>query len=303
MSGAAGASGRPQDPSESDQPQGVSPPPAEIDDPGYTYIKWMPSPDWPGVVEIVLNRPRIHNALNRSTYAELDDAFERAGSSDAVRAVLLRGEGKSFCAGFDLNEHSELGEMTVIERWNRVQHTRGILKRIWECPVPVVGAVHGYCLGGGFALSMQADLVIAAEDAVFGEPEIKISAVPQPGLLWFTALRHAKEILMLGERFDAATAERYGIVNRVVARDGMLSLARSWAGALAGYAPEIMSLAKRTINKSTQMSGYDLALDWGRDLLLVSDLMETETRQQYEERRDRDGLSASLKWVEEQGRA
>ena len=73
-------------------------PPGEPEDPGYTYIKWVPSPDSPGVVEIVLNRPRIHNALNRATYAELDDAFGRAGSSDAVRAVLLRGEGKSFCA-------------------------------------------------------------------------------------------------------------------------------------------------------------------------------------------------------------
>ena len=218
-----------------------------------------------------------------------------------MRAVLLRGEGKSFCAGFDLNEHAELGELTVTERWNRVQHTRGILRRIWECPVPVVGAVQGYCLGGGFALSMQADLVIAASDAVFGEPEIKLSALPQPGLLWFAALRHAKEILMLGERFDAATAERYGIVNRVVDRAEMLPLARSWAGALASYAPEIMRLAKRTINKSTEMRGYDLALDWGRDLLLVSDLMETEARQQYTERRDRDGLSASLKWVGDQG--
>ncbi len=277
------------------------PPPGETEDAGYSYIEWLPSDDPPGVVEIVLNRPRIHNALNRATYAELDDAFGRAGSSDDVRAVLLRGEGKSFCAGFDLNEHAELGELTVTERWNRVQHTRGILRRIWECPVPVVGAVQGYCLGGGFALSMQADLVIAASDAVFGEPEIKLSALPQPGLLWFAALRHAKEILMLGERFDAATAERYGIVNRVVDRSEMLPLARSWAGALAGYAPEIMRLAKRTINKSTEMRGYDLALDWGRDLLLVSDLMETEAREQYTERRDRDGLSASLKWVRDQG--
>ena len=279
------------------------PPPGEADDPVYSHIKWERRPDSPGVVEIVLNRPRIHNALNRATYAELDDAFGRAGSHDDVRAVLLRGEGKSFCAGFDLNEHSELADMTVIERWNRVQHTRGILKRIWECPVPVVGAVQGYCLGGGFALSMQADLVIAASDATFGEPEIKLSALPQPGLLWFAALRHAKEILMLGERFDAATAERYGIVNRVLPRSEMLPLARSWAHALAGYAPEIMSLAKRTINKSTQMQGYDLALDWGRDLLLVSDLMETETRRQYEERRDRDGLGASLEWMEQQGPA
>ena len=106
---------------------------------------------------------------------------------------------------------------------------------------------------------------------------------------------------MLGERFDAATAERYGIVNRVVAREEMLPLARSWAEALAGYAPEIMSLAKRTINKSTQMRGYDLAVDWGRDLLLVSDLMETEARQQYEERRDREGLGSSLKWMKDQG--
>lgn len=277
------------------------PPPGETEDAGYSYIEWLPSDDPPGVVEIVLNRPRIHNALNRATYAELDDAFGRAGSSDDVRAVLLRGEGKSFCAGFDLNEHAELGELTVTERWNRVQHTRGILRRIWECPVPVVGAVQGYCLGGGFALSMQADLVIAASDAVFGEPEIKLSALPQPGLLWFAALRHAKEILMLGERFDAATAEHYGIVNRVVDRSEMLPLARSWAGALAGYAPEIMRLAKRTINKSTEMRGYDLALDWGRDLLLVSDLMETEAREQYEERRDREGLSASLKWVRDQG--
>ena len=277
------------------------PPSDETEDSGYSNIKWVHSGDSSGVVEIVLNRPRIHNALNRETYAEIDDAFGRASSDDDVRAVLLRGEGKSFCAGFDLNEHSELGEMTVIERWNRVQHTRGILKRIWECPVPVVAAVQGYCLGGGFALSMQADLVIAASDAAFGEPEIKLSALPQPGLLWFTALRHAKEILMLGERFDAAAAERYGIVNRVVARDEMLPLARSWASALAGYAPEIMSLAKRTINRSTQMRGYDLAVDWGRDLLLVSDMMETETRQQYVERRDREGLSASLKWMRDQG--
>lgn len=277
------------------------PPPGEVEDPGYTYIKWLPSGDSPGVVEIVLNRPRIHNALNRSTYAELDDAFGRAGSDDDVRAVLLRGEGKSFCAGFDLNEHSAMEDMTVIERWNRVQHTRGILRRIWECPVPVVAAVQGYCLGGGFALSMQADLVVAASDAAFGEPEIKLSALPQPGLLWFAAVRHAKEILMLGERFDAATAERYGIVNRVVARSEMLPLARSWATALAGYAPEIMSLAKRTVNKSMQMQGYDLALDWGRDLLLVSDMMETETRQQYVERRDREGLGASLKWMRDQG--
>lgn len=250
-----------------------------------------------GVAAITLSRPEKLNALTAVIWEELDRVLSALQCDSAVRALLLCGEGRAFCAGFDLKASSEEEDSGVFEQWEGIQRQHDIMLRLWDFPKPVVAAVQGYCLGGGYELANLADLIIAADDAVFGLTEMRYSLVPKPNTVWLVGARKAKEILLLAEKFDAWEAQRIGLINRVVPRDQLEAEARRMAVKLARMPEETMRMTKRIINKAIDAQGFRETGDWGWDLFLLSKLTETKLRAEFDKIGSEQGMKAAFQWI------
>lgn len=177
------------------------------------------------VATVTLNRPAARNALDEATARLLLDALLKVEQDDAVRVVVLRGAGEHFAAGGDVKTFARLLREEIPERRQAILEElvgvvhEGVLA-LRRMPKPVLASVRGATAGGGFSLMLAADLVLAAEDAVFTLAFCHIGTSPDGGSTWhlprIVGLRRAFEIALLGDRFDVATAERLGLVNRVV---------------------------------------------------------------------------------------
>ena len=251
------------------------------------------------VATIMLSRPDKLNALTVHIWDELEQALDQAVRDKEVHAILLCGEGRAFCAGFDLEQSTADGKSEVWGQWDGLQAQRAQMMKLWDCPKPIVAAVQGYCLGGGYELMSLADLVVAADSAVFGETEMRYSLMPQPNTLWLCGLRHAKEIMLLADKFGAEEAWRIGLVNWVVPEAEMMDKARSVAGKLARMPGETMRMTKRVINKALDAQGYRIMGDWGWDLFLLSKLMVTELRKEFDRIGEEQGMKAAFRWMNE----
>src|SRR5438128_1305042 len=170
-----------------------------------------------GAVGIVtLNRPQALNALNAALVAELGAAFDDLEADPAIGAIVLTGNDKAFAAGADIKE---MAEKTYIEAYSEDFITRG-WERVAQCRKPVIAAVAGFALGGGCEVAMMCDIVIAAETARFGQPEITLGTIPGAGgtqrLTRFVGKAKAMDLCLTGRMMDAAEAERSGLVSRIV---------------------------------------------------------------------------------------
>lgn len=231
------------------------------------------------VAWIMMNRPKFHNAQNSQMTYALDDAFARAVNDDAVRAIVLGGEGKHFSAGHDIGTPGRDTDMAFERRLLREDHTQkpgaaflytreqeqylGMCRRWRDCPKPTIAMVQGACIAGGLMLAWVCDLMIASEDAFFQDPVIRMGI---PGVEYFAHAfelppRVAKEFLLLGERMPAARAESFGMVNRIVPRDELRAATEDWAAKLADKPPMGAWLTKHAINHVEDLRGKHAALD------------------------------------------
>jgi 2-(1,2-epoxy-1,2-dihydrophenyl)acetyl-CoA isomerase len=193
------------------------------------------------VLEIVLNRPEVLNAVDRDTIAALAAAAAEAAEDRAARAVLLRGAGTHFCAGGDIGMFGEMIRLSPEERRNTlyrvVDALHPLLVRLRHMPKPVVAAVQGAAAGFGLSLVLAADLAIAAEDAVFTCGYIHLGTTPDGGMTallpGIVGLKLAAELTMLGERFGAPRALALGLVNRLAAPERLQAEAEALAAGLA----------------------------------------------------------------------
>ena len=193
------------------------------------------------VFEITLNRPEILNAVNRETIAALAAAVAEAGDDRTSRAVLLRGAGTHFCAGGDITMFAELIRLTPAERqkalYGIVDTLHPLLVRMRHMPKPVVAAVQGAAAGVGLSFVLAADLALAAENAVFTSGYIHLGTSPDGGMTTtlphIVGLKHAAEVMLLGDRFDARRALELGLVNRVVPAEKLAAEAAALAARLA----------------------------------------------------------------------
>ena len=219
------------------------------------------------VATITLNRPDALNALTVPMKLALLAAFRRVEREAGVRAVILTGAGRAFCAGQDLRERLQpdaaaLG-VEVRERYNPIiRAMRGLSK-------PIVGAINGVAAGAGASLAMACDIRIASEAASFALAFGRVGLVPDSGATWFlprlVGAARAAELALLGDPVTAADAVRLGLVGRVVPADDLAAEARSVAGKLAAGAPRAMALTKRALN-ATWDRDLDAALDYEADL-------------------------------------
>lgn len=192
-----------------------------------------------GVLVITINRPKVLNALNAATLAELSAAVTAAAGDDAVRAVVLTGAGeKSFVAGADINE---LAKLTPVEGRAHAHKGQAVCDQIERLGKPVVAAINGFALGGGCELAMACTIRLAAEHARFAQPEINLGLIPgfagSQRLPRLVGRGRALELLLIGDMIDAAEAHRIGLVNRIVPAASLLDEAKALAVKLAAKAP------------------------------------------------------------------
>jgi enoyl-CoA hydratase len=208
-----------------------------------------------GLATITLNRPDNLNALNGQAFCELGAVLDEAERDDGVKVVLLTGGEHCFSAGFDLREINELAPLAQARRFLREAH--GVFDRIEELEKPVVAAISGFALGGGCELALACDLRIAAENATFGQPEIKIGMIPGGGgtqrLPRLIGLTKAKELLYTGDHINAQEAYRIGLLNRVVASASLMDEAKGMALKIASQPQSALKAAKFAVNGGRNM--------------------------------------------------
>jgi enoyl-CoA hydratase/carnithine racemase len=199
-----------------------------------------------GVATLTLNRPERRNALSPSLLGDLLAALESAGRDDAIRAVVLTGAGdRAFCAGADLSTLAEAGDA------GRQQREQGLFADVFTACTrlgkPLIGAVNGAALAGGLGLALSCDLIVAAEEATFGTPEVRVGLWPM--MVMAVVLRHlgakrAMELFLSGEPISAVQAHEWGLVNRVVARQQVLPEAQRWAAEIGASSPLTLRLGR-----------------------------------------------------------
>ncbi|MCB2155267.1 enoyl-CoA hydratase/isomerase family protein [bacterium] len=204
-----------------------------------------------GVATVKLNRPPV-NALNRQLLEEIDAAFTQLAGEKSARAVVLCGEGKNFAAGADIKEIAALEEGEAVAEFSRVG-MRAFM-RIADCPIPVVAAVKGFCLGGGCELAMAAHMRVADATAVFGQPEVKLGICPgfagTQRLPRLIGSPQAIRLLLTGDQVDAEEAHRLGLAD--VLADDAIEEATKLAGKMARYSRMVVERILRLVQEGTQ---------------------------------------------------
>ena len=204
-----------------------------------------------GAVGIVtLNRPQALNALNAALVAEIGRALDDLEGDDAIGAIVLTGNEKAFAAGADIKE---MADKTYMQAYAEDFITKG-WERVAQCRKPVIAAVAGFALGGGCEIAMMCDIVIAADTARFGQPEITLGTIPGAGgtqrLTRFVGKTKAMDLCLTGRMMDAAEAERAGLVSRIVPAAELLSEAVKIAERVAGMSRPIAMMVKEAVNRA-----------------------------------------------------
>ncbi len=230
------------------------------------------------VAVVTLQRPPV-NATNRAMRLELTRLFDAIGDRQNIRAVVLTGAGKTFCAGADIKERTELtGEPGEYNELNRL--AREMFYSILECPKPVVAAVNGHALGAGMAIALCCDILLASQDAVFGMPEIDVGLAG--GVKYLQ--RHlppskVRRLLLTGQRISAPELYRLGVLEECVPPDELMPQAMAVAGEIASKSPMTVRLLKESFTAVENMSlrdGYRLEQNVSKAMSQTADAQEAQ---------------------------
>jgi len=250
------------------------------------------------VARLTLNRPERANALNAAMLAEIATALDEIENDADVRALIVRGAGAAFSSGFDLKEQMER-RPSGVEAWRAIlRKDFDTIMRFWHFPRPTIATVRGPCLAGAFELALACDMTIAADDAFFGEPELKFGAgIVAMILPWVVGPKIAKEIILLGEdRVPAARAHAIGMVNRIVAVDELDRTGLAVANHIAAIDPNLVKDTKRAINRAFEVRNMLDALKEALAIDLAIEGAGSPDKIQFMEIARRDGLKAALAW-------
>lgn len=250
---------------------------------------------------ITLNRPDKLNAISKTMVTELNTALDLAAEDDRVLVVILKGEGRAFSAGFDLEpdpSSSRTPEQELADLKQELYNDFDLIMRVWDSPKPTLAAVHGYCLGGALELAIACDLTIAATGCRFGEPEVKFgSGIVALLLPYVCGPKRAKELLLTGnDRITSEQAESWGLVNRVVDADNLVTEARSLARSIAANDPLAVRLTKQAVNQAYEIGKMRKALKHALELNIVIESTETDESRAFNEILKNEGARAAIAW-------
>ena len=250
------------------------------------------------VALLTLARPQRLNAINRQMLGELQEALDEVERDDALRVLMVKGAGGNFSSGFDLKEQLE-ARPSGEQAWREIldRDFAGIT-RFWHLRKPTIAAVEGYCLAGGCELALCCDITIAAEDAIFGEPELKFGAgIVVMMLPFLVGPKRAKEIILTGaDRIPAPEAARIGLINRVVPAERLEASALALARHIAVIDPQLVSETKRAINQCFETMGLVEALNAALDIDLAIEGKGSDDKRAFMEIARKDGLRKAIEW-------
>lgn len=251
------------------------------------------------VLRITLNRPERRNALSRAVQTDLIDAVEGAAGDPSIHAVIIRGAGKSFCAGYDVTPssdaaHGGAAEVSLPRRAvETVQMARG-WQRIWNAPVAVIAQVHGHCLAGGTDLALHCDLVITAEDAVIGFPALRMGGTPPTNMwLYNVGAQWAKRLLYTGDTFTGRMAEKIGFALEAVPADSLDDHVLALATRIGAMGRDIVAINKHVLNRGIDLMGRALLQDIAPAMDSIANMAPEMAA--FQARAGEVGLSAAFK--------
>ncbi len=226
----------------------------------YTTIRWEVAN---GVGTLTFDRPDVYNSFNDEMSDEVRKALAAAAKDPAVRCVVITGAGRAFCAGQDLNSRNVAGFDTELHLGDSVRDRYApIVHLIRTMDKPVLAAVNGVAAGAGCSIALACDLRVASTKASFVQAFVRIGAAPDTGTSFFlprlVGLGRATEMLFLGDKIDAETAERYGLANRVAEPEDFPQVVQELAERLAAGPTKAMGLAKRALNRAMESSLEEL---------------------------------------------
>jgi len=219
-----------------------------------------------GIAVIALNRPEKRNAITDDMRSELISALENVSGDKAVRALILTGNGKGFCAGGDVRGMAErmdapAGEV-AFNGWTRQQRVHHTVNLLYSMPKPTIAAVNGAAAGLGADMALSCDCVIASDQASFTWSYIKRGLIPDGGGLYFlprrVGLPRAKDLIFSGRRVEAKEALELGIADRMCASPELLEEARVWAAALSQGSATALALGKSMLNQTYELSAHQM---------------------------------------------
>ncbi len=236
-----------------------------------------------GVAEVVLDRPPV-NALNADGWVTLAERIRALGEDPAVRVIVIRAEGRGFCAGVDIKELD--ADQSLIVKVNAGNYAT--FEAVHRNRVPVIAAVHGFVLGGGIGICGAADIVIAAEDARFGLPEVDRGAMGGAAHLQrMFGVQKTRYLFFTGEMIGAPEAHRLGAIERVVARERLREEAMAVAAKIAAKSPAMIRIAKEALN-GVEDGNLEAKYRWEQGFTLQAYMTpdSAETRRAFVEKRD-----------------
>ena len=246
---------------------------------------------------LTLNRPEKLNALSYELVRQLRAELTRVAEDDDVKVVVLTGAGRAFSAGYDLSEEAD-SRVEGADRWRRIlAEDVELTLELWALPKPTIAAVHGWCLAGGCELAMACDLIVAAEDAHFGEPEIRYGSGPVTLLMPFLlGQKKTNELLFTGDAIDAVEAERIGLVNRVVPGDAVEDAVEELVRKIAPTPLPVLRLTKLALVRAYEAMGLRSAVLANLDLSAILNAAETPEQREFDRIVSEQGLKAALAW-------
>jgi enoyl-CoA hydratase len=256
------------------------------------------------VRRLTMNRPDALNALNGALIDGLSDAIRTAGEDPSVSVVILRGAGRAFCAGYDLNEDASGGEHDARHWHEELAASTEKMLEFTDCSKPTIAQVHSYCLAGGTDLMLACDLAVVSDDSFFGYVDIRFgSGVVSMFLPWVVGVRKAKELLFTGEdRIPADEALRIGMVNRVVPRDDLDDATLALANEIAKNEPFVIQTTKRAVNRAWDVAGFRAALAANTELDVMIETANLPARDEFRSITNEKGLKAAIAWRDEKFR-
>jgi enoyl-CoA hydratase/carnithine racemase len=228
----------------------------------YTFLLY--EQDGP-VVTVTLNRPEALNALSRPLEQELHAALDQAAADESARAIILTGAGRAFSAGYDIAGGAGRERVPTSgllrTQWQSAMRNPDMIMHVMELPKPVIAAINGWCVGGGFWYSLACDITLASDRAVFAQPEVRMISNTTVLFALLAGWKHAHRYALTGDHFDAQEALRIGVVNEVVPHDQLMDRARALARRLAAVPADSVRLNKAITTYGLEAMGLRSALN------------------------------------------
>ena len=229
------------------------------------------------VARIWLNRPKAINALTAEMIQQLKDAIDKFGKDDDVRVAILSGKGeKGFCAGFDLNLSAVLPHTTLISRRERVSFENDLYMKMWDCPKPIIGALHGHCVGGGLFISLACDMLVAADNTKLGNTEVSYGlnfTEIFPMGVYKLPQNIVRELAFTGPAtYDVNALKQFGLFNRVVPMEELEAESLKLALEVTHLSPVSAILSKRILNNAYELLQMRSAIHYAEEMFSLNRL-------------------------------